>query len=127
MLLTPKIDGSRIVTNIDGAGAWKAGLDISAKSDWWRRVAAGEETFYADYSLGIDVPLSIAVLPALVNLLPLAWLTDTVIEVNELDAHFAAALPFIKMRYQKMYPEFEWKGGVEAQNLRVEHLSLIHI
>jgi len=60
------------------------------------------------------VPESIAVLPALGTLLPLSWLFDASLDVDELDADFLSAIPQIKQGYMNMYPSIEFKGTLDV-------------
>lgn len=121
MYLNAEVEGSCISSTITGSGAWTDALDLAKRPEWWRRVSAGEEQIIADYGENIDVPPSIAIIPTLMNVLPFAWLTDTTVHVDEIDAHFAAALPFIKSRYQRLYPELEWKGRVRWETTVFKH------
>lgn len=67
--------------------------------------------FFAEYSCDIsDVPPSVLVVPLLTNLMPLAWLVDCTVWVNEIDRSFYEALPNIKRGFQEMYPDFQFRG-----------------
>lgn len=48
-----------------------------------------DEKFFIEYSIDIsDVPKSILVIPFLCNILPISWVCDTEIKVNEIDKDF---------------------------------------
>ena len=72
-----------------------------------------EHHFFAEYSCDIsDVPPSVLVVPLLANLMPLAWLVDCVVWVNEIDRDFYRALPNIKRGFQEQYPDFQFRGSL---------------
>ncbi len=72
-----------------------------------------EHHFFAEYSCDIsDVPPSVLVVPLLANLMPLAWLLDCVVWVNEIDRDFYRSLPNIKRGFQEMYPDFSFRGSL---------------
>lgn len=72
-----------------------------------------EHHFFAEYTCDIsDVPSSVLVVPLLANLMPLAWLVDCIVWVNEIDRDFYRALPNIKRGFQEMYPDFQFRGSL---------------
>ncbi len=64
-----------------------------------------------------SVPDSIAIIPALCNLLPIAWVYDFEIEVDEIDQTFNEAVPKIIGGYQKMYPGLKFGGKIAAKKI----------
>ena len=69
--------------------------------------------FSFDYTSNLslnEVPKSVAVLPAVGTLLPLAWLFNARLEVDECDADFINSIPDIKKGYMNMYPGLEFGG-----------------
>lgn len=70
-----------------------------------------ENKFHIHYDEDIStVTKSVAVIPFITNILPLVWLTDATLEVEELDKDFYESLDKIKEGYAKMYPLVEWRG-----------------
>ena len=61
-----------------------------------------------------QVPDSIAAIPALCNLLPIAWTFDLKIHCPEMDDEFMKAVPEIRAGYQKMYPDMKFGGELTA-------------
>ncbi|MDO4870522.1 MAG: hypothetical protein Q3996_00270 [Candidatus Saccharibacteria bacterium] len=62
-------------------------------------------------------PKSIAVIPFLTNILPIAWVYDAIIEVDEIDEDFLNQLKDIKHGYQQMYPKIKFGGKLIAKNI----------
>jgi len=59
-----------------------------------------------------EVPESILIIPILCNVLPLAWMFDSTIIINELDKTFYESISRIKNNYQNLYPKCNFKKGV---------------
>lgn len=66
-------------------------------------------TYTVDVSF---TPYSIAVIPFLCNVLPIIWLTDSKIYVDELDKTFFENIENIKQGYRDMYPMYNFSGAV---------------
>lgn len=67
------------------------------------------------YSGDIDytnVPKSILVIPFVSSILPLMWLTDSIMWIEEIDSTFYHSLFNIKQAYQDMYDYFPLKGAL---------------
>lgn len=64
------------------------------------------------------VPESVAVIPFVCLALPIAWLTDAQIVVDELDRSFYESIDAFRAGYAAMYPQIGFKGGVSAGALR---------
>ena len=82
------------------------------------------KSFSFDYEANISmegVPKSIAVLPALGTLLPLSWLFDAVLEVEECDADFYRSIPDIKRGYMNMYPTVSFAGELKVGKICENH------
>lgn len=57
-----------------------------------------------EYSENLEsIPLGILVIPALCNVLPISWFTDSDIYIDELDIEFYESISKIKSAYEKMY------------------------
>lgn len=60
-------------------------------------VALGEHKFWNEYQVDMsDVPLSVAVIPFLANVLPIAWLYGAEIHVTEVDEDFLNSVEDIR-------------------------------
>lgn len=64
------------------------------------------------------LPKSIAVIPFLTFVLPVAWATDSIVEVEELDEDFYNYVSNLKHSLQKMHTKCDFSGG----KLKVEKI-----
>lgn len=70
------------------------------------------------YDISIkDVPLSIVVIPLVCNLLPIVWLTDSILKVESLDKNFYDSIKEFKKGYANMYPQMNFKGKIEVNKI----------
>lgn len=70
-----------------------------------------ESVYYAQYNIDIStVPDSIAIIPFLTNVLPIMWLANVTIYVDELDLAFYEHIVDIRHGYEKMYPKLKFDG-----------------
>ena len=76
------------------------------------------DTFECVYSEKIDsIDNSVLVIPVLAQILPISWLTDSVIILDSIDEAFYNSIPEIKRGYQNMYPMLSFKGGIEVKKI----------
>ncbi|WP_152619468.1 peptidase [Cohnella kolymensis] len=61
-----------------------------------------------------DVPISILTIPFVANVIPLVWMTDSTLNVDELDRSFYECLNKIRLAYQCMFPSVRFKGNLEV-------------
>ena len=76
--------------------------------------------FYIEYLTDIsfeDVPRSILAVPFVTNLLPLCWLADFIIEVDELDETFYNSINEIKKGFNLIYSDVKLGGDVVVKEL----------
>lgn len=89
----------------------------------WKKLFS-DIPFWVEYNSAIyKTPKSIAVIPILGTLLPLAWLYDGRIEVDEIDQDFYECIPKIKQEYQKMYSEINLSGEIVVRNVLNNKMS----
>lgn len=75
-----------------------------------------EKPLYSKYQIDVsDVPLSIAVIPFLCNLLPIAWYAGFIIEVDEVDDAFYIAQEKLKAEFAKRKDAGNFKGDLIAK------------
>lgn len=92
---------------------------VECNGDWKKYINANE-VFYANYSINIsNVDESLAIIPLLSNLLPLSWIFDLEIEIENLDKTFYEQINKIKDGYQKMYPEIKMRGILNVKNIKL--------
>lgn len=84
----------------------------------WSKYFCPDEVFYAEYPVSIeDVPKGVAVIPLLCNVLPVAWVFDARIILDEIDYDFYKSIEEFKKGYIAMYPAIEFKGEVSAERI----------
>lgn len=71
-----------------------------------------------EYEAELDgLPESIAVIPFICNVLPIIWLFDAELIVNEIDKSFYESIPEFKNGYIQMYKNFEFGGRITAKSI----------
>ena len=79
----------------------------------WKKYFNLNESFFLEYSEKIiDVPESILVIPLICNILPIVWLTDAEIVVDEIDSDFLECIKDLKKGYSDMYPTLDFFGTI---------------
>lgn len=74
--------------------------------------------FFIDYEQDMSsVPKSILTIPFVASLIPLMWLTDTVMWVEELDRTFYDSIFKIQSAYQRLYYHYPLKGNLVPAKL----------
>ncbi len=97
--------------------------DYKVEGDWVEAFNLNEK-FFVEYSLDLSsLPESIAVVPLLANLLPMAWVYDAQIITPICDKTFFESIPEIKKGYEDMYPMMELKGSIIAERLEENHYT----
>lgn len=77
-----------------------------------------EPVFWVEYSKAVEgIPLGIAVIPFVVNVLPIVWLSDATLEVDELDKAFHDNIIHFKKGYIDMYPMLDFKGNIQVKRI----------
>lgn len=75
-------------------------------------------SFFIDYEQDMsNVPNSILTIPFVASLIPLMWLTDTVMWVEELDRTFYDSVFRIQSAYQRLYYHYPLKGNLVPAKL----------
>ncbi len=70
------------------------------------------------YEMNIEgVPKNILAIPFVCNVLPISWLFDAEIVVEELDADFLNSVNPIKNSYQNMYPNLKFMGELKCEKI----------
>lgn len=76
------------------------------------------EKFFCEYDFDItDIPESILVIPLLCNLLPISWVHNLNIKINEADEKFFNCIEDIKKGYQNMFPKIKMRGSINAKKI----------
>jgi len=64
-----------------------------------------------------DTPYSIAVIPLLGSILPLSWLYDAEIYVDEIDKNFLNCIKDLKQNYSELYPSLYFGGSISTSKI----------
>lgn len=76
---------------------------------------------FLEYNYDIsELPSSILAIPFVANVIPLVWITDSTIEIKELDRAFYECLDKIRVAYQNMFPNVRFKGHMMVDKI-VDH------
>lgn len=72
-----------------------------------------ENHMFLEYNYEItDIPNSILAIPFVSNVIPLIWITNSTIRIDQLDKSFFECLNPIRVAYQNMFPNIEFKGSI---------------
>lgn len=70
------------------------------------------------------VPEGVLAVPFICNVLPVCWLCDAVLQVNEIDSDFLSSVPEFKKGYIEMFPDASFRGKIEAERVTVSSPSV---
>lgn len=74
--------------------------------------------FIIEYPDSIEeVPKSVLAIPFVCNVLPIIWMTDSILELDEIDKAFYDSIPEFKKGYIQMYPNAEFKGDIKVKKI----------
>uniref|UniRef100_UPI004057C055 hypothetical protein n=1 Tax=Agathobacter sp. TaxID=2021311 RepID=UPI004057C055 len=77
-----------------------------------------------EYSVNIEeVPKSVLAVPFVSNILPIVWLCDARLYLDEIDRDFIDNLDLVKKGYQDMYPMLPFKGSIEVCKVKENGLA----
>ena len=86
----------------------------------FRKYFSNSDCFYAEYDVDVSaVPYSIAVIPFLANIMPIAWFLDCQVEVNDVDSNFLDSLDQIRKELSKDWKEMPLRGDLIAEKITV--------
>lgn len=112
-----EIASNRINYTYNVAGPWAEAFHLGPAADWFLR-SNGVWQFFAGYDRDMaGLPPSIAVIPFLANLVPLAWFYDATIHVDEIDQDFLESLAAVKEGMARRHPNATLGGRIVARNV----------
>jgi hypothetical protein len=77
-----------------------------------------EQRFWMEYSISLqEVPVGIAVIPFVCNVLPIIWITNSELILSEIDKDFFESITDFKKGYANMYPNIKFEGKVSPNNI----------
>jgi hypothetical protein len=65
------------------------------------------------------IPNSILAIPFVANVIPLIWITNSQLQITELDTSFHQGLSNIKAAYQNMFPGVAFQGSIAVDKLQL--------
>lgn len=105
-------------------------IEVNANSlTYHYEVSPSIKRFFKDYPYTLQyeidgcpldisgVPEGILSIPFVCNVLPVCWLTDSVLYLGEIDADFYESIPEFKKGYVDMFPDAVFAGRVEAEKI----------
>lgn len=76
-----------------------------------------DNQYYVKYDKDIsNTPLSLAVIPLLANIMPIAWFVGFDVHVDEIDTTFFDSLQELKRQFIKFHPDKDIKGELHVLN-----------
>ena len=101
---TPEIKKNTILYHYKVSGDWEE--------------AFTEDIFSIEYSADISsLPLGIAIVPLMCNILPIAWVYDAEIVAPVCDKDFYESISDLKKGYIEMYPMIHFGGNLNIQRI----------
>ena len=74
--------------------------------------------FVIEYPENIEaVPDAIAAIPFVSNVLPIIWLTDSILRLKELDRAFSDCIPNVRGGFEQMFPESTFAGQILVDSI----------
>lgn len=64
-----------------------------------------------------NVPISILVIPLICNILPIIWITDGILYIDEIDEDFFKSINEFKKGYIEMYPQVDFRGDIKVRKI----------
>ena len=84
----------------------------------WKEFLNEENPMYIEYDFNIEeVPDSIAIVPFICNILPISWVFDLTIKINEIDKQFYECIPEVKKGYINMHKIIPMLGKLEVEKI----------
>lgn len=100
---------------VEKSSTIKYEYDISGE---WRRYFNCSVPYFIEYNEDISsVPESVLVVPLLANILPIVWICDAEILLNECDKDFFYSIPEFKEGYKHMYPMINFQGNIICKKI----------
>ena len=83
------------------------------------------DVMYIQYNESVeDIPESILTVPFVASILPLMWVTNTVMWVKELDRTFYDSIHKVRDAYQRLYSHYKLQGNLVSANLVDNELTV---
>lgn len=113
-----RVNGNRIDYEYDVSGPWQEAFNGPKAKGWFIQMNGGEFRFFAEYDVDLTgIPQSLAVLPFLANVLPMAWFYDAEVHIEEVDRDFYECLPAVKSGMMNRHPPAQLGGKLVVDRL----------
>lgn len=77
-----------------------------------------DKVFFIEYDEDIsEVPKAVAIIPFILNVIPIIWINDATLVIDEIDETFYKSIPKFKKGYIDMYPELNFKGNIQVKEI----------
>ena len=84
----------------------------------WKKYFINKEKFFIEYTEDIeDVPYGINIIPFLCNVLPISWIFDGEIVIEQIDKDFYNSISDFKKGYIDMYPMIDFLGTLTVKEI----------
>ena len=84
----------------------------------WKKYLYFNNSFWIEYDFDVSsIPESILIVPFIANILPISWVFDLNINVENLDKSFYDCIEDVKNGYQNMYSDIQFKGRLNIREL----------
>ncbi len=101
----PKIENQKIIYSYDVLGEWDEAFNSSNE-------------FFIEYSCNLlNLPLGVAIVPLLANILPISWVYDAEIVAPICDEDFYNSINDFKKGYIDMYPTMTFGGKLTVEKI----------
>lgn len=108
------LEGKRITVEFDVDG-----------SDEWKNYFVKPYKMYAEYNFSVeDIPYSVAIIPFVSNFLPMLWVCDASLTVDELDKVYYESIPEFRNGFKNMHPKFDCKGTLTVNKIVENHSAV---
>lgn len=98
--------------------------DIKGSTEFLKFFRGQKLSCAQEYSINIEyVPKSILVLPTVCVFLPVCWIFDAELDLNEIDEAFYDSIPNIKSGYESMYPDVIFSGKIKVKQMEKNEYS----
>lgn len=99
------INENKIKYNYEVIGPWKKYFDL-------------KKEFKIEYTIDISqVPVSICIIPLITDILPISWIFDAEIILEEIDKNFYESIKEFKKGFVNMYPTVKFLGKIKAKKI----------
>lgn len=84
----------------------------------WKQYFNEKEKFTIDFGVDVSaVPEGVLVIPLVANVLPISWVCDAEVVINEIEKDFYESIEKFKKGYIEMYPIVSFKGKLTTKTI----------